>query len=323
MSTPRSRLTEYIEQGIIPAEKINTAFKAAQLIPDGMRWRLFIDYVLLWLGSLALAFAVMFFIAYNWHDIDRFAKFAMVESVIILAILAYWKFEEQSAASKASLFIATLSLGVLLALYGQTYQTGADPWQLFFNWALLIIPWVLIGRFPTLWIVWVTLLNISIILYYRAFPGLFGILFTSETAMLWLIFFFNTLVLVIWELLAIRRLWLSERWAIRLLATGSGVSLTWLVLFSIFDYQDNNGFSGLMWLVWLAAMYIIYRKIRPDLFMLAGLCLSGISVIVSYFAEHMLHHTDAGGFLFLALLVIILGGGSAFWLKQVHKEWHL
>ncbi len=42
---------------------------------------------------------------------------------------------------KAALLLATLLLGVFLALFGQTYQTGADPWQLFANWALLILPW--------------------------------------------------------------------------------------------------------------------------------------------------------------------------------------
>lgn len=324
MSTPRSLLTEYIEQGLIPAEKINTALKATKITPDGKSWRLFIDHLLLWLGGLALAFAVMFFIAYNWHDIGRFAKFGMVEGVIILAIAAYCKFEIQTAASRVSLFIAAISLGVLLALYGQTYQTGADPWQLFFNWALLILPWALIARFPAIWILWVTLINISIILYYRTFPGFFGFLFSSETGMLWLTFLFNTFVLVVWEFLATTRHWLSQRWAIRLLAVGSGISLTWLVLFSIFDYQTisaSRASSGLVWILWLVSMYTIYRKIRPDLFMLAGSCLSGITITVSFFGKHLFKHGDAGAFLLLALLVIAMGGGAAIWLKHVHQEW--
>src|SRR5699024_11365250 len=43
------------------------------------------------------------------------------------------------------LLIASIITGSLLALFGQVYQTGADTWQLFFAWAILITPWE-IGR---------------------------------------------------------------------------------------------------------------------------------------------------------------------------------
>jgi len=320
MISPRSQLIELIEQGAIPVEKIGDALNAAKIAPDGKTWRIFIDHLLLWLGGLALAFAVMFFTAYNWNDIGRFAKFGMVEGFIVIAIVAYCRFGDHSTASKVSLLVATICLGVLLALYGQTYQTGADPWQLFFYWALLMLPWAIIGRFPAIWIVWIVLINISIVLYHQTFRGVFWFMSGSETGMLWLTFIFNTLVLAAWEFLAETWHWLSERWAIRLLATGSGVPLTWLVLHVIFARSDGSFLPGLAWAIWLALMYFIYRKTRPDLFMLAGCCLSGITVSVSFMGKHMLKNGSAGSFLFLALLVIGMGAGAAFWLKNVHQE---
>jgi len=201
MTSPRSQLVELIEQGAIPVEKIGDALIATNITPDGKAWRLFIDRLLLWLGSLALAFAVMFFIAYNWNDIGRFAKFGMVEGCIVLAIVAYCRFADHSTAGKVALFVATICLGVLLALYGQTYQTGADPWQLFFTWALLMLPWALISRFAALWIVWIMLINTSIVLYYQTFRGMFWFMAGSETGMLWPLFVFNTLLLAAWEFL--------------------------------------------------------------------------------------------------------------------------
>ncbi len=320
MITTRSQLIELIEQGTIPKEKISQALKATKISPDGKSWRIFINNLLLWLGGLALAFAVLFFIAYNWGDIGRFGKFGMVEGFIVLAIIAFCKFGDNATASKVSLLVATICLGVLLALYGQTYQTGADPWQLFFNWALLMLPWTIIGRFPAIWIVWVVLMNTSIVLYHQAFRGIFWLMSGSETDMLWLIFIFNTLLLVVWEFLAESWHWLSERWAIRLLATVSGVSLTWLVLHAIFTRSDGSFLPGLVWVIWLVSMYFIYRKIKPDLFMLAGCCLSVITVVVSFLGKHMLKSGAAGSFLFLALLVIGMGAGAAFWLKKVHQE---
>jgi uncharacterized membrane protein len=320
MSTFRSRIIRYIEQGNIPAEKIPEALKELQIIPTGKSWRAFVDRLLLWLGGLSLGFAVMFFIAYNWTELGRFAKFGIVEGVIVLAIIAYCRLGPNTTAGKVSLTVATFCLGVLLALFGQTYQTGADPWQLFFNWALFMLPWALVGRFSALWIVWVVLINVSMVLYSQTFRGIFGVIFTSETSPLWLICIFNTLVLIGWELLKIKWHWLSERWAIRLLALGSGIPLTTLVLFSLFDHRNAGSAAGVVWVIWLASMFYIYRRIKPDLFMLAGCCLSGITVIVSFVGKHLLKNGDAGAFLLLAILVIGLGGGAAFWLKSVHQE---
>lgn len=319
MPSPRSHLIELIAQGAIPAEKIGDALAAVKVLPTGQRWRTFIDHLLLWLGGLSLAVAVMFFIVYNWNFIGHFAKFGMVEGVIVLAMVAYCSLCEHTTASNVSLLVATIFLGVLLALYGQTYQTGADPWQLFFSWALLMLPWALVGRFPALWIVWVALINIAIVLYYQTFRSVFWFM-SDLNGMLWLVFFFNTLVLAAWEFLSGSRPWLSERWAIRIIATGSGVSITGLVLSAIFNRSGDGKFSGLVWLVWLIMMYIVYRKVKSDLFMLAAGCLSGITVSVSFLGEQMLKDGSPGGFLFLALVVIGMGAGAAFWLKNVHQE---
>ena len=196
MPTPRNLIIEYIEQGIIPGAKIGDALKSAGIIPDGKSWKTFIDRVLLYIGGLALAFAVMFFIAYNWDDLGKFSKFGMVEALIVLSIVFYCRFGKETAASKVSLLAASICVGVLLALYGQTYQTGADPWQLFFTWSLFILPWAVIGRFPALWILWLALINTSVVLYHQTFTGVFEILLGYRSPMLWQLFIFNTAALL-------------------------------------------------------------------------------------------------------------------------------
>lgn len=221
----RKQIINLIEQGAIPADNINDALTTAKIVPEPKDWRIFIDALLLWLGGLALAFAAMFFIAYNWNEIGRYAKFGLVELLIVLAVGIYWKLGENKVIGKVSLLVATIFLGVLLALYGQTYQTGADTWQLFFNWALLILPWAIVGRFPAIWIVWIILINLSIVLYHQVFRGAFGLMFSSELDMFWLVFVFNTIALGVWEYLAIIWPWLSERWGARLLAIWSGILL--------------------------------------------------------------------------------------------------
>ena len=320
MRSPRHLLIELIERGTIPPAKVGHALAVAGVAPDGKAWTLFIDRLLLWLGALALAFAVLFFVAYNWNELGRFAKFGMVEALIALAVLAYWKFGDDTGAGKASLFVATILLGVLLALYGQTYQTGADPWQLFFTWSLLMLPWAIIGRLAAMWILWIALLNLAIVLYYQTSGGALRLLLFADMETYWFVFLFNTLALALWESLSRRWQWLAERWAARLLAVTAGVPITLLMLFVVFDYESVGAAPAVAWAGWLAAGFFVYRKLKPDLFMLAGGCLSGIVVFVSLLARHMLD--SSAGYLFIALIIIGLGTGAAVWLRNVHRELH-
>ncbi len=315
MPTTRNQLIELIEQGRIPSDKIDAAVAAVEIFPDGKGWLSFIDRLLMWIGGLALAFSAMFFIAYNWDELGRFTKFGMVEALVILAVLAYWKLDEDKVAAKVALLMASIFLGVLLALYGQTYQTGADPWQLFFNWALLMLPWAVIGRFPVIWILWLSLLNITAMLYASTF--LFR--FFPNADPVWLLFALNSTALVVWELLSNRWSWLAERWAVRLLAVGSGLSITWLSIFAIFESHAGM-LPGLIWPIWMLCMYFGYRKIRQDLFMLAGTALSGIVVIICFVGKQILHDMEAGGFFILAIMIIGMGTGAAIWLRNLHRE---
>lgn len=316
-TSAREPLIEWIEQGALAKENIPAAIALTRLYPGSNHWRAFISSMLLWLGGLALAFALMFFIAYNWDALGRFAKFALVEIFIVIAIAAYCKWH-QSVIGQLTLLIASIGLGVLLAFYGQTYQTGADPWQLFFNWALLMLPWVLVARFAALWILWLALINLSCVLYLQTNSWGWR-LFPADNA-LWPLFFINTFALILWETASRKFVWLDRQWAKRIIAVGSGSAATLLVLESILG-QYTSIWPVISWLIAGSMLFFYYRKIRPDLFMLAGGCLSGVMVFVSLTADNLLNDLDsAGSFLLLGLLIIGLSGAAAAWLRKVHKE---
>lgn len=321
MESKRSLILQWLNDSNINKEQAEDILSSVGVLPDGIRWRIFIENLLLWLGGIALAFAMMFFIAYNWEVMGRFAKFALVEVSIVLCLVAYWRLDVDKVAAKVSITMATVLLGVLLALYGQTYQTGADPWQLFFNWALLILPWAFVARFATLWLIWVVLLNLSIMLYFQARGGMFGLIFDQTDHVFWVSFIFNSLILMSWELAATKFSWLRERWPVWLIAIAAGFSISFLMLSAIFDQYASEGWAVLLYFIWAASIYFIYIKRIPDLFMLAGLCLSAIVVITTFIASHIFDNADPiGAFLFLALLIIAMAAGSAKWLKSVQKE---
>lgn len=319
--SPRAPLLQLIEQGALQPEQIPAALELTQLHPDRQRWHKFIDLLLLWLGGLALVFALMFFIAYNWSNIGHFAKFAMVELFIAASVAAYYKWQRHPMVRKLALFVASVGLGILLALFGQTYQTGADPWELFFNWALLILPWTLLARFPALWMLWLGLLNLSVILYFQTFRNTISLLFPSDITLMWILFFLNTSALVSWELLAKKLTWLNASWATRIIVVAAGVAATWLAFYGIFEREANLIMHLVAWLAFMVALLGYYRYQQPDLFMLAGACLSAIAVVVALMIDKLFSTSDDGSSLLLIALVIIgLSATAAVWLRKVHKE---
>lgn len=320
MPTNRDQLVELIDRGAIAPDRIDQAVALAGIYPDARAWRVFLDQVLLWLGCSALAGSVLFFIAYNWSDWGRFARFALVEGALFASVVAYWVFGANTLAGRAALLVATLLLGVLLALFGQVYQTGADPWQLFWTWSLLMLPWALLGRFAVLWLIWLALINIAVLLYYQTFGRLFGPLFSTDHAAYWLLFLVNSLAWVAWELGSRRWPWLDLAWARRSVALASGAPITGLCLVSIIGYGISPMFSLAVYGAWLAGLYVVYRHRIPDLFMLAGGCVSAIVVLVVLLGDSVLEHADAGGFLLLALAILGLSALAATWLKRVHRE---
>ena len=139
--------------------------------------------------------------------------------------------------------------------------------------------------------------------------------------MFWVLFVFNSLVWIVWELAATQLSWLRERWTVRLIAIASGFSITFLMLSAIFDQYDSEVLAILFYFVWLAALYYVYSRLIPDLFMLAGLCLSSIVVLTSFFANQLLdRHDSIAGFFFLTIIVIAMAAGAAKWLKHIQRE---
>src|SRR5437867_9569809 len=125
----RNAILGWSERGAIT--DVRAALDMAGVLPHAQHWRAFLDRLLLWSGAVALAAAVVFFIAHNWNDLGKLAKFGLLEALVLAAALGYWRLGPEKAAGKASLLVACILFGALLALLGQTYQTGADTWELF------------------------------------------------------------------------------------------------------------------------------------------------------------------------------------------------
>jgi uncharacterized membrane protein len=288
--------------------------------PAGRQWLRFLDVLLLCLGGLALAFSVLLFVAFNWSELGRLARFALVEAAVLVAFAGCWLAGRETLAGKVALLSTGLLLGGLLALFGQTYQTGADPWQLFFVWMLLLTPFALIGQFAPLWVLWAVLVNIALTLYFQPTGS-----FSTEAygQLLWIQFAVNGLMLCAWEWLAGRIPWLNQRWALRLLAIATLMPLTLRVVESVFSGSDL-WLPVLVCLLAVAIVYGVYRYQRQDLFMLTLAAVSVISVVVSLMVKHVLWHLDnSAGVLLMAVALMAMSTLAVKWLRSVHRGWQV
>lgn len=313
MSGLRGEVLDWFGAGRVVPGREQDVLSVAGMVPSPADWGAFLGRLTLWLGTIALAASIVFFFAFNWDDLGRFAKFALVEAAILAGLLACWRLDLDRPAGKAVLTALSLLTGALLALTGQVYQTGADTFELFAWWAVLILPWVAVSRFTPLWLVWLGLLNLASYFYFQRAWEVAGLL--------WALAILNALALAGWE--AAHRaglLWVRDDWPPRLVAMASGATATALTIWAIFEGGAWGLTASFAYAGWLASLYFWYRRVRPDLFMLAVGLLSLIVSVAVFLSYQILDGAGSGGFLLIGLVVIGMSGGGAIWLRSVARE---
>jgi uncharacterized membrane protein len=133
--------------------------------PDTQAWLKFFGRLLGAAGIGALGAGIVFFVAANWQHYGVLGRFAILQAAfVVCAGIALWRAPPQIV-GQAALMLATFLIGGLLALFGQSYQTGADVYELFFTWAALALPFALGGFSGALWAIWWSILNVALALY--------------------------------------------------------------------------------------------------------------------------------------------------------------
>jgi uncharacterized membrane protein len=313
----RNEVLDWAEEGRIAPHDLRRALVVAGALPDSLEWRRFLDRLLLFGGTTLVAAGVIFFLAFNWNDLGRMAKFALVEALLLVALGFVWRLGIERISGKAALLAAALLVGALFALIGQTYQTGADTFELFAVWAIAILPWAFVARFPALWLFWLLLANLAAQLYLGTIRTNLW-LFSGSERQLWLLFALNTVAWIVWEGLALSGIqWLRERWSVRIVATAAGGFATALAITDIVSRHGSGGFVA--WIAWLAAAYVLYRHKVKDLFVLAGGVLSVVVVVSTVVVRH-LFRVDPAAFLLVGLLIIGISAAGGWWLKSIAAE---
>jgi uncharacterized membrane protein len=297
------------------------AIELAVATPEPAEWRQFLSRALAMLGASSMLAGVVCFVAYNWDKIGRFGKFGLLELAIIAATIIAWR-KLPRTSGKVALFSASVLVGPLLAIYGQTYQTGADPYGLFLTWMLLIIPWTIAANFAALWILVIALADVSLLLFWNQVIGA-----REET---WL---YQPLVVAALHFAGVgaydwqsRRAhpWLAEEWARKALIA-TGFAALFIPAAALVVVDDEAGMPGIIGVLGLGAAIAIafqfYRAVERDRFLITVAVASGmlwITVLVGRVILDLLDLDIFGLFLMAAFVVFQITLGLRWYRRGAH-----
>ncbi|MTI30112.1 DUF2157 domain-containing protein, partial [Xanthovirga aplysinae] len=260
-------------------------------------WKKFLQFFSISIGIGFTTAGIIFFFAYNWADLHKFIKIGLIEGLIIITT-AIVLFSKISLTLKNILLTGTsILVGVLIAVFGQIYQTGANAYDFFLGWTMFITLWVIISNFAPLWLIYLTLINTTLILYAQQVAHHWSEVFLST-----LLFIINTTFLLI-STVGIKTLFKksSPNWFSNFIALASVSFSTIGITIGIFDKQQTSFFVLILFTTILYGIGINYGlKVRRG-FYLAIIPLS-IIIIISAFLINI--SSDAAMFFIICLFVI-------------------
>jgi uncharacterized membrane protein len=311
-SGQRDQLSDWRVAGALDDQAWQRAQSLAGRWPSAQAWRGFLEHLSLWLAVALLAAALICFIAANWDQLGRFARLYGAQLALVIVVALAWRFRLDRPAGQAALLLAGVLLGGVLALIGQTYQTGADTWQLFALWAALLVPWTLAGASMPMGLLWATVANTALWLYLAEI--------TREPIMPWATSgLFNLGLFIAWSVLANRMTALRGGTGPRLLAAAALAASSIAALLAIIDSPARTSAGLLVWFLVIAAIGLCAWRWRRDLVILALVALS-IIVVDTCLAARALFEVggiETGAMLILALLVIGQASAASMLLRRL------
>lgn len=303
-----SRHSNVTEQGIEHALKEN-------IYSDKDRWQKFLRLFFITLGIGFTTTGIIFFFAYNWADLNKFVKLGLTEILVIATTLIVLLPKINSITRNIILTGSSFLVGVLFAVFGQVYQTGANAYDFFLAWTLFITLWVAVSNFAPLWLLYIVLLNTTFFLY------------TEQVAKDWpailvitLLFLFNTVILLtflFWD--KDKKIKNIPKWFIYILTLGSVTFATAGIIFGIVDGY-NPVFPVLIPIVLLVFALGIWHGIQSK----NGFYLSVIPLsIIIIFSALLVKISEGGSMLLLVSLFIIVSVTLVIMnLINLQKKWN-
>ena len=263
-----------------------------------------------------LLFSVIFliagvtsFTAYNWENMSNIEKLAVPSVLIIVGLVAYL-FLKKEIYKNLAIFFSSFMIGTLFAVYGQVYQTGADVWILFRNWAIfLIIPMVATGYYSVM-----TLFSIVVAIATSFYLDLY----LSGAIIPFLSSLIFGIILIVYPFLQ-----KSFKFKFNNVFYNTMIGIFYICFMasgSIAINEDDYGFIAIiLYLAFVGVVYLVgygqLKKITVKVLSITSLGVFGVAFIMRMMKN--IFYTDITLYILLSLLVII--GTIAGVVKSVSK----
>jgi uncharacterized membrane protein len=328
----RHHLDAFCRAHRLNAAAADAALALTGLRPDASAWRTFATTLLRGAGAGAVGAGVIFFVATNWQALGVLGRFALLQAALVGCIgVALWRPPPHRLGASA-LIGATLVTGALLALFGQSYQTGADVHELFFTWAALALPFALAGGSGAVWALWWGVVNAGLALLcgwlgtehfvWRLLDGR-GI---DRSALLLLPCVVNLLGAALFVALRGTRLApAAPAWLVQALTTTGLVygtaAATLVVAHGASTPLPEKGATVLLVFAAICAAIGIASWLRKrDVYPMALLAAAGITVSTTWLAS-TLRFNDVGTFFMLALWLVASSTACGWCLLRWSRQW--
>ena len=333
----RITLDAFCQQHALDAPAVRNALQRHGGQPDAAAWRQFAIRLMHGAGLGALGAGVLFFVAANWQDYGVLGRFVLLQTALLACVgVAFWRPPPQ-AVGQAALLLATLLTGGLLALFGQSYQTGADVHELFFIWALLALPFALAGGTGALWALWWCVLNLALALLcgwvgtehvvWRVLDGRA----IGQPVLLMLPCLINFAAAAGFALIAKTRFGAAAPlWLVRLLTSfgfvyGTVACIGVVVGNGLWHERAtaSSSQSAVVLLLFVAlsgATAFITLRRRSDVFNMALLAASWIAISTTWLG-HSMRFNDLGSFFLIAFWLIASSTGAGLLLMHWVRTW--
>lgn len=281
--------------------------------PDGLMRRLPIGVAVL--GAALGGLGLILWVAANWEQFGRLGRFALLQGTV--AAMGIGAAFLPRARVPLGL-VALLAIGGLFAYFGQTYQTGADPWQLFALWAGLALPLALALRSDVLWAPWTLVAMSALTLWVHAHAGHQWTLRAGDLpvhlagwGMAWL--------LVAGLADPLRRFTGAGLWSFRTALALAAALVTMTALAGLFGSRVAPHFAAGVVVLALAAGGLASRRFF-DLFGLSAVALGLNALVVGGLARWLLEDLRNGEW--VGPLLLVGGAAAALLAGTVHAVMH-
>ncbi len=281
---------------------------------DKETWQKFLQLFFITFGIGFTVSGIVFFFAYNWADLHKFAKIGLIEGLIIATTSLVLLPKININIRNIILVGAAVLVGVLFAVFGQIYQTGANAYDFFLAWTVFVTLWVIVSNFAPLWLLYLILINTSFILYSQQVTKDW-----SEVLVFTLLFIINTTSLITAFILSkYKKMVNVPNWFLNTVALASISYATIGIIIGIFD-KSQVAFPILILITSIVFALGIWHGLRAK----SGFYLSIIPFSLIVIVSALLIKISDGEIMFLLVSLFIVASVTLVIknLIYIQKKW--